>query len=259
MKGRAALERALRLAQGVGCRGEGDGCVHPAEGLRDGAPGIGGRQGQLGAQRARLLELRLAHIDRDHPDAEVAGVLQCQMADAAQSEDCQALVGPETGAAHCTERGPAGAAEGSGCHGGQIGRYPCQLGGRHVDQPSHRAVPGVAVRELSGAEPLFAGGAQLAAATGGGEEGDADPVADRQAGDAVADRAHAADAFVAHDERRQRQLLEPRDHEVGVANPARLDRHLGLSGRRRPGIVLAHLDGAARRRQIDRLRHLEVP
>ena len=79
---------------------------------------------------------------------------------------------------------------------------------------------GVAEVGLLRTEALAAGGAPLAGSAGGAQEGDARAVAGRPAVDAGADRLHAADAFVAQRERRQRQLLEAGDEEIGVAEAA---------------------------------------
>ena len=89
---------------------------------------------------------------------------------------------------------------------------------------------GVAEVGLLGAEALAAGGAPLAGAAGGAEKGDARAVAGEPIVDAGADRFHAADAFVAQSEGRQRQLLQAGDEQVGMADAAGLHAQQDFAG-----------------------------
>ena len=146
--------------------------------------------------------------------------LEREVAEPAVAEEGHGLAGCEGSFAERPVGGPAGAAERRRIGGGETGGHAHQRGGGSEGIVAERALQGVAEVGLLGTEAFAAGGAPLAGAAGGAEEGDAGAVAGRPAGHAGADRFHAADAFVAERKRGERQLFQPGDEKIGVAQAA---------------------------------------
>src|SRR5690606_11920432 len=225
-QGPAAAQRPVGRLEGGAADRDADGGVGPAE-----PPGLGGDVGGagvdhvVGAEFAGQVQLAVGDVHRDGLGAERLGVLQGEVAQAAdagdehprgraRAGDLDRLVGGDAGAG---QRGGVERVDAVGDrdHVVAVGQGVFGVG----------AVDRVAAVELLFAQGLVAGDAVAAAPAGLGEPGDGDPVAGADVPDQVSGAADDADALVAGDERRggSDRPVPACGVDVGVAQPGRLD------------------------------------
>lgn len=232
--GAAAARHADGLAEGaVGYRGD----QHPV-GAADVAlehlhrvflPGV---DRQAGTELARQFQLGVVDVDGGDVQAHGPGVLHGDVAEAADAGDRHPLAGARVGLLEPLVDGDAGAEDRRDFSEFDVFRQNSDVVrvGQYVFGIA--AVHRVAGVLLALAEGLPAGQAVLAAAAGGVQPGDADPVAFLHSGHSAAHRGDVADAFVTGNER-QRRLHRPvalGGMQVGVADAGGFDLHQYLPG-----------------------------
>ena len=224
-----------------------------AERVRDRAGGCGQYDGGIGIARfgrgargacGRGLFRRRIH----HRSAQslVERELQRQVSQSAEAEQGNCLARLQAGFAQGAESGPPGAAQRRRHLRRQIVGHAHQPRCRRQHPVAKSTLQGVPEVGLLRAEAFPSAGAPRTRPAGGPQEGDAGAIAGLPFRDPVAHRLNASDAFMAQPERRQRQLRQAADKQVGVAQTAGVDAQPYLARPRFARLPALDFDPAAR-------------
>ena len=157
----------------------------------------------LGAEARGEFELGLLDVDGDHGSAHEPGVLDREMAQAADAEHSDQLGRLDLGDLEGFVGGHARAAQGRGIDRGNAVRYGDDVGGAGDCVLRERSVDRVAAVVLLLAQRLATVDAESTLAASGSEPGDRDALADGSVRHARAEPLDDADPLVARDERQR--------------------------------------------------------
>src|SRR5512132_1073805 len=246
----AAAQRAVGLLERARGDRQGDRLVGAAERLdRLDRVLLGGVDGELGAELAGEVELLVVDVDGDHAPAGDRGVLDREVAEAADAEDGDEVRRARARDLHRLVGGDAGARQRRGVERVDAVGHLDHVATVGDGVLAEAAVDRVAHVLLLEAKRLPARDAVVADAAGAAEPWHRDALADRDLRDAGGGLDDDADALVPGYERRRRldRPVAVRGVDVGVAQARRLYPH-------------AHLPRLQRRRRdlLDRQRAVEV-